>query len=216
MRFLTSAFVLLSLIVLSGAAQAQSAVPPAPQPLPAQSLPVRTLPMRPDSLHHMPGRGVISHPALQKSYADSTEFNAAFGSTYEILKPKESMLQRAHLQFSVIYPRYKNKGVDSASAWKSIVKSLDTAHDRQVLFQAYRTTFNAKELKEYNAFLKTATGKKMYEAQARLASTSIELQGYISRMVMSTIMPMAKGADQEPPMHAPMPPPVMNPPPGEH
>ncbi len=194
--------VFLALLAFSVQAHAQGT--PAPERSPMK--------MHLDSLHHVPGRSMMNRGAMMKSYADSTDFNAAFETTYQLLKPKESMKARAAHQFALLYPRYKNRGVDSLSAWKAIAKSLDTTHDRQVLFQTYRTIFNAEELRSYNAFIKTAAGKKMYDAQMRLVATSNEMQGYVSRMVMSTIMPMAKAGDPPAPHHAPMPPAVTNPP----
>jgi hypothetical protein len=129
-----------------------------------------------------------------KSYPDSVEFLKAFNAFYPLIAPKEKLVDRVSDQFKKMYPAYKSRGVDSLAAWKQVLKDIDTTHDRNISFRGYRQIFSAEDMKEYAKFMKTPTGKKLYEGQQTLSRTTGQSMNYPMMLVSSAMRSLDKSA----------------------
>ena len=198
---LFSAFLLLAVMFFAFEASAQSNSG-GTQPMAAPSGGMTKAQL--DSIRHPFARVPVEATPLDKSYPDSVEFNKAFEEFYPLVQPKESVMKRVTDQFIRLIPSYKARGVDSAAAYKALMKAVDTNHDHQFMYVEYRRIFSAEELKAYTQFLKTPTGKKVLESQMNIARASVEPSGYATQIVSRTIAPMAHVPDAPP--HGMMPP----------
>gem|GEM_PF-3118210 len=156
-------------------------------------------------------------PVKHGPFKDSVEFKTEFNALYPLIRPTPNVRERAQVMLTRMSPMFKSRGMDSARAYDSAMKSLDLSMDEKILFDAYRAEFSAEELKSLAAFFKTPAGKHYLEVEPRLVNArTTEIDQYIARTVYHSLMPMMPPS-QGMPHHRGMIPPNPNiaPPPGK-
>ncbi len=139
-----------------------------------------------------PGRTMA--PIAPKSYADSEEFKKLFKEFYPIIKPAKSVKEQAAQYFQGISRSFAMQGIDSAEAAKAAFKNLDDQAFEKLYFDIYRRNLSAKELKIYNAFIKTPEGKHIAEVWTNLQRASSDATMYIARTLNLNLTPIRQAA----------------------
>ncbi|HEY3873957.1 MAG TPA: DUF2059 domain-containing protein [Candidatus Kapabacteria bacterium] len=148
-------------------------------------------PMRPMS--GRPGGAPFGAPHLQKSYSDSTEFASAFKQLFPLVKPEPTVHERAERMLQQQSRSFKARGIDSAKAYDSVMKVVNSKMDSIIIFDAYREEFTAKELKPLVEFFKSAAGKHYLEVEQHIvAARTMAIDNYVSREVQRTLNMMGK------------------------
>ena len=140
-----------------------------------------------------------SRNKLAESYPDSVEFNKAFADLYTILKSEETIQQKADKAFKQISRTFSRTGVDSAVAYKAVMAKIDPNMEREIIFRSYRTQMTAEELKDWVAFLRTPTGKKILAVGEKLIGAhDKQVDAQVRRAVNTAVTPLrkAKAAEQ--------------------
>jgi hypothetical protein len=160
------------------------------QPAPEKRKPTKERPAPPAGAG--PGRTMKpSRGKLQLSYADSTEFKAAFAELYAIIKPKVTIEERAQKIFDQNVRSFARTGVDSAKAYEAVMKAVDPKLDHEMIFATYRANLTAQELRDWVAFIKTPTGKKILEVGDRILAADDKLiDSQVRRSVNTAIAPL--------------------------
>lgn len=136
-----------------------------------------------------------SRNKLAESYPDSVEFNKAFADLYTILKSEETIQQKADKAFKQISRTFSRTGVDSAEAYKAVMAKIDPSMEREIIYRSYRTQLNAEELKDWVAFLRTPTGKKILTVGEKLIGAhDKQVDAQVRRTVNTAITPLRKAA----------------------
>lgn len=160
------------------------------QPAPEKRKPTKERPAPPSGTQ--PGRTMKpSRGKMQVSYADSTEFKAAFTELYAIIKPKVTIEERAKKIFDQNVRSFARTGVDSAKAYEAVMKAVDPNLDYEMIFSTYRASLSAEELRGWITFIKTPAGKKILEVGDRLLAADDKLiDSQVRRSVNTAIAPL--------------------------
>jgi hypothetical protein len=128
---------------------------------------------------------------LAASYADSNEFNKAFLELYAVIKPKVTIEERAQKIFLQTARSFARTGVDSATAYEAVMKSVNPKLDYELIYMTYRTQLSAEELQGWVNFLKTPAGKKILEVGDKLLAADDKLiETQVRRSVNTAIAPL--------------------------
>src|ERR1700733_7068311 len=121
----------------------------------------------------MGGGRMMGAPPMEKkpyvAYADSVQFKAQFKELLPLIRPTPTVQERAEKMFARMAPMFKTRGVDSAKAYDTVMKSIDKSKDEEILFDAYREAFSAEELKTVTTFFKSPAGKHYLEVEGKLS-----------------------------------------------
>jgi hypothetical protein len=132
-------------------------------------------------------------------YSDSVKFNATFKELFPLIRPMPTVQERAQFAFTRMLRMFKQRGVDSARAYDTIMKLIDKSRDEKILFNAYRENFTAEELKSIVAFFKTPAGKHYLEIEDKVMSARTKMiDQYVQQTVTAAVAPMEKPIERKP------------------
>lgn len=97
-------------------------------------------------------------------------------------------------RFRRVAHTYAERGVDSVTAYNSVMTALDTTIERQLYRAALlQQGFTTEDVRMLTAFFRSATGKKLMAGDRALADArDVDIEKYVGRLFSSVMTPMMK------------------------